>query len=133
MKIFYTDPFSIALPENHSFPIGKYALLRKRIQSSHRFSPEALCVPHAATDTEICRAHDPGYLRRLHQGQLTAKEIRRIGLPWSPELVERARRFAGATVEACFAALDDGVAAHLGGGTHHAFSDQGPIGFTTLL
>jgi acetoin utilization deacetylase AcuC-like enzyme len=77
--------------------------------------------------------HDPGYLRRLHQGQLTAKEIRRIGLPWSSELVERARRSAGATVEACFAALDDGVAAHLGGGTHHAFSDQGPIGFTMLL
>ncbi len=125
MKIFYTDSFAIPLPENHSFPIGKYALLRKRIENSNRFVPQELCIPHAATDIEICRSHDPEYLRRLQQGQLTAKEIRRIGLPWSPELVERARRSAGATVEACFAALDDGVSVHLGGGTHHAFKDQG--------
>ena len=125
MKIFYTDSFAIPLPEKHSFPIDKYALLRKRIERSHRFSPRDLCIPHAATETEVLRVHDPDYLRRLHQGQLTAKEIRRIGLPWSPELFERARRSAGATVEACFAALDDGVAVHLGGGTHHAFKDQG--------
>ncbi|MGD8960918.1 MAG: histone deacetylase [Desulfobacterales bacterium] len=125
MKIFYTDPFAIPLPQEHSFPIGKYALLRKRIQRSHQFSPQDLCIPRAATDNEICRSHDPDYLRRLQQGQLTAKEIRRIGLPWSPELVERARRSAGATVEACFAALCDRVAVHLGGGTHHAFNNQG--------
>lgn len=125
MKIFYTDSFAIPLPENHSFPISKYALLRKRLINSHLFSPQDFCIPHAATDAEISRTHDPIYLRRLHQGQLTAREVRRVGLPWSPELVERARRSAGATVEACFAALDDGVAVHLGGGTHHAFKDQG--------
>lgn len=125
MKIFFTDSFAIPLPQDHSFPIGKYALLRKRIEGSHQFSPQDMLIPRAATDTEICRSHDADYLRRLHQGQLTAKEIRRIGLPWSPELIERARRSAGATVEACFAALKDGVAVHLGGGTHHAFKDQG--------
>lgn len=125
MKIFYTDSFAIPLPENHSFPISKYALLRKRLINSHLFSPQDFCIPHAATDAEISRTHDPIYLRRLHQGQLTAREVRRVGLPWSPELVERARRSAGATVEACFAAFDDGVAVHLGGGTHHAFKDQG--------
>jgi acetoin utilization deacetylase AcuC-like enzyme len=92
LKIFYTDSFAIPLPEDHSFPISKYALLRKRIERSHLFTPQDLCTPHAATDVEISRSHDPDYLRRLHQGQLTAKEIRRIGLPWSPELVERARR-----------------------------------------
>ena len=125
MKIFYTDSFAIPLPQDHSFPIGKYALLRNRIEKSPLFSAQDLCLPRAATDIEICRSHDPDYLRRLQQGQLTDKEIRRIGLPWSLELVERARRSAGATVEACFAALDDGVAVHLGGGTHHAFNHQG--------
>ena len=125
MKIFYTDSFAIPLPQDHSFPIGKYALLRNRIERSPLFSAQDLCLPRAATDIEICRSHDPDYLRRLQQGQLTDKEIRRIGLPWSLELVERARRSAGATVEACFAALDDGVAVHLGGGTHHAFNHQG--------
>lgn len=125
MKLYYTDTFAIPLPQNHSFPIGKYALLRKRIENAHLFPQQELCIPRAATDIEICRSHDPEYLQRLHHGQLTAKEIRRIGLPWSPGLVERARRSAGATVEACFAALDDGVAVHLGGGTHHAFKKQG--------
>ena len=125
MKIFYTDSFAIPLPQDHSFPIGKYALLRKRIERSRLFSPQDLWLPRAATDAEICRTHDPDYLQRLQQGQLTAKEIRRIGLPWSAELFERARRSAGATVEACFAALDDGIAVHLGGGTHHAFRNHG--------
>ncbi len=125
LKIFYTDSFTIPLPENHPFPISKYALLRKRLLDSDLFSARDLCLPRAASDAEICRAHDPVYLRRLQNGELAAKEIRRIGLPWSPELVERARRSAGATVEACFAALDDGIAVHLGGGTHHAFKDQG--------
>ena len=125
MKIFYTDPFAITLPQNHSFPIAKYSLLRKRIIDSNLFSSQDLCVSHRATDAAITRAHDPDYLHRLYNGQLTDKEIRRIGLPWSPELVERARRSAGATVEACFAALEDRIAVHLGGGTHHAFSNRG--------
>jgi acetoin utilization deacetylase AcuC-like enzyme len=125
LKIFYTDTFAIALAENHSFPIAKYALLRKKIIDCRLFSSQDLCIPHRATDAQITRAHDPDYLHRLYNGQLTDKEVRRIGLPWSPELVERARRSAGATIEACFAALNDRVAVHLGGGTHHAFSDQG--------
>ena len=125
MKVFYTDTFSISLPVNHSFPITKYYLLRRRIIDSNLVSPQDLCIPHRATDAEITRAHDPNYLRRLYNGQLTDHAVRRIGLPWSPELVERARRSAGATIEACFAALIDRVAVHLGGGTHHAFSDQG--------
>jgi acetoin utilization deacetylase AcuC-like enzyme len=39
--------------------------------------------------------------------------------------VERARRSVGATLQAAGAALADGVAANLGGGTHHAFADGG--------
>ena len=125
MKIFYTDSFQIALPDNHSFPAEKYALLRKRIIDSNLFPLQDLCIPHAATDEEIARAHDPAYINRQQNGQLTPKEIRRIGLPWSPELIQRARRSAGATIEACFSSLDDGIAVYLGGGTHHAFKDQG--------
>ena len=125
MKIFYTDSFPIALPKGHRFPITKYALLRKRLTDSKLFKPQDLYISRAATAAEITRAHDPNYLHRVENGELTAKEIRRIGLPWSPELVERARRSAGATVEACLAALDDGVAVHLGGGTHHAFINRG--------
>ena len=51
--------------------------------------------------------------------------IRRIGFPWSPAMVERSRRSAGATIAAARAALDDGAAVNLAGGTHHAFADRG--------
>ena len=50
---------------------------------------------------------------------------RRIGFPWSPEMVERSRRSVGATIAAARVALDEGACANLAGGTHHAFADRG--------
>jgi acetoin utilization deacetylase AcuC-like enzyme len=64
-------------------------------------------------------------LRRVVSGTLTAKEMRRIGFPWSERMVERSRRASGGTLGACLAALEDGFAANLAGGTHHAFADRG--------
>ena len=125
MKIFYTDTFPIPLPENHSFPKGKYDLLRRRIMDSRIAQAVDLQIPRPATYEEILRVHDPLYIHRLQNGELSAKEVRRVGLPWSPEIVRRARYSAGATVEACRAALAAGIAVNLGGGTHHAFSDHG--------
>jgi acetoin utilization deacetylase AcuC-like enzyme len=125
MKIFTCDPFSIALPPQHSFPMSKYRLLRERIAASGIVGVEDVVVPRAATDAEIMSVHSRDYLRRLENGGLSQAEIRRIGLPWSPELVERAKRSAGATIEACRTALVGGVAVNLGGGTHHAYPDHG--------
>ena len=125
LKLFYTDQFTIPLPQNHTFPIRKYALLRKRLLDSGVVKTENFHIPHAATRQEITRAHEPEFFRRLQAGELTPKEIRPIGLPWSNEFVARARRSAGATLEACRHAMTDGVAVNLGGGTHHAFSHRG--------
>jgi acetoin utilization deacetylase AcuC-like enzyme len=125
LKIFYTDTFPIPLPEKHSFPKNKYFLLRKRILEELGDQPVDLRIPEPASDEDIIRAHDPAYLKRLQKGELTAKEIRRVGLPWSPQIVRRARYSAGATIAACRAALSEGIAVNLGGGTHHAFSDHG--------
>ena len=82
-------------------------------------------IPSAATHEEITRVHDEDYIRRLLNGELTPKEIRPIGLPWSREIVERARRSAGGTVAACRSALLERISVNLGGGTHHAFRDRG--------
>lgn len=125
MKIFYTDHFVLPLPPEHRFPMQKYSLLRQRVTASGLIAPQDMGVPHAATDEEITRAHEPEYLRRVQSGELTTQEIRRIGFPWSPEMVERSRRSSGATIEACRAALAEGFAANLAGGTHHAFSNAG--------
>jgi acetoin utilization deacetylase AcuC-like enzyme len=87
--------------------------------------PQELIVAEPATDAQLRYAHDPGYLQRVSDGQLSRKEIQRIGLPWSRELVERARRSVGGTISACRAALKDGIAVNLAGGTHHASRDRG--------
>ncbi len=105
--------------------MAKYRLLRERLLETSVIASECLKVPHAATDAELLRAHDADYVRRVQHGELTHQEIRRIGFPWSAAMVERSRRSSGATIEACYAALQDGVAVNLAGGTHHAFRDRG--------
>ena len=125
MKLFYADHFVLPLPTGHRFPMEKYARLRERLMAGGDFTPGDLHVPDAASDTEILRAHDAGYLQRVIRGSLAPAEVRRIGFPWSEAMVERSRRSAGATLAACRAALADGCAANLAGGTHHAFRDRG--------
>jgi acetoin utilization deacetylase AcuC-like enzyme len=126
MKCFYCDDFVLPLPEGHRFPMRKYALLRERLLAERVIAPDAMHVPPAATDEQILRCHHADYLTRVVSGTLTDKEIRRIGFPWSPQMVERCRRSAGATIAACRAALNgDGLAANLAGGTHHACRDHG--------
>jgi acetoin utilization deacetylase AcuC-like enzyme len=125
MKAFYSDQFVLPLPTEHRFPMSKYRLLRERVIAEHILPPENLCIPDAATDEQILRAHDADYVEKVKTGALTVKEIRRIGFPWSPEMVERSRRSSGATIAACRAAFSDGIAMNLAGGTHHAFRDHG--------
>ncbi|MEY4059827.1 MAG: hypothetical protein RL551_1083, partial [Pseudomonadota bacterium] len=79
----------------------------------------------AVTDTQILYAHDPSYLMKVIAGDLSTKEQQEIGFPWSEKMVERSRRSAGATVAAAKAALDEGLAVNLAGGTHHAYRNMG--------
>ncbi len=125
LKIFSTDQYTLPLPEGHRFPVRKYGRLRERVAASGLVASGDFCAPRSATDQELERVHNSDYLRRLTLGQLTDMEVRRLGIPWSPEMVERAWRGVGATVEVCGAAVDDGCAINLGGGTHHAFPDHG--------
>lgn len=127
MKVFYYDHFELPLPPGHRFPAHKYPLLRRRVTGANQGQFELQVAP-AAADDELLLAHDPAYLERLKTGTLSAREQRALGLPWSPQLLERSRRSVGATIAACRAALRDGAAATLAGGTHHAFADQ-PQGF----
>jgi acetoin utilization deacetylase AcuC-like enzyme len=64
--------------------------------------------------------HDPALIERIRTGALSVREQRGLGLPWSPQLVERGRRSVGGTVEAARLALGAGLGMNLGGGTHHA-------------
>jgi acetoin utilization deacetylase AcuC-like enzyme len=125
MQIFYCDHFVLPLPAGHRFPMEKYALLRERVASAGVESASNLREPEAATDADLISVHDPAYVASVVEGTLSSQEIRRIGFPWSPALVERSRRSVGGTVSAARAAGASGVAANLSGGTHHAFAHRG--------
>ena len=125
MKLFYCDHFTLPLPDGHRFPMAKYALLRDRIVGAGLGGDGHLQVPAAATDEERLTVHEAGYLERVTKGTLSEQEIRRIGFPWSPELVERSRRSVGGTIATCRTALEEGFSMNLSGGTHHAFPDHG--------
>ena len=122
VRAFYCDHFVLPLPPEHRFPMRKYRLLRERFAGQEDIE---LGVPAPASDEQLRRVHTPDYVVRVSDGSLTRTEIRRMGFPWSPELVERSRRSVGGTIAAGRAALDDGTAANLAGGTHHAFSGHG--------
>ncbi|MBE2200081.1 MAG: histone deacetylase [Anaerolinea sp.] len=125
MKIFYYDHHDFPLPASHRFPLQKYRLLRERVQAEGLAPPDRLLPAPAATELQLQRAHTAVYLHRLEHGLLTEAEVRRIGLPWSPELVQRVKYTAGATIAAARTALREGVGVSLGGGTHHAASGHG--------
>jgi acetoin utilization deacetylase AcuC-like enzyme len=105
--------------------MAKYARLRERV-AAELVPPHELVAPEPASDADLLRVHDASYVERVVSGTLAREEIRRIGFPWSAEMVERSRRSAGATLGACRAALGgEGIAVNLAGGTHHAFADRG--------
>lgn len=123
MQGFYSTRVTLPLPEGHRFPIEKYERLRARLAAE---LPALQQVPaDPASDEMLALVHSAHYIGAVSRDTLTAAAQREIGFPWSEAMVDRARRSVGATVAAVRAALTDGVAANLAGGTHHASADSG--------
>jgi acetoin utilization deacetylase AcuC-like enzyme len=122
LPLFYCDRHHFPLPEGHKFPLAKYRLLRETLESDAVF--DLTDAPKAAVD-DITPIHSEDYVRGFLAGTLDAKLMRRIGFPWSPELVTRTLASAGGTLEATRTALRTGFGGTLAGGTHHAFHNEG--------
>lgn len=126
MKAFYCHHFVLPLPAGHRFPMAKYRRLFERVAERAAALGIELHEPAAADDDALLRVHTADYLARLAAGALTPTEQRRLGFPWSPAMVERARRSVGGTMAALEAALrGERIAVNLAGGTHHAHADHG--------
>jgi len=123
LQAFYSDHFVLPLPEGHRFPMQKYRMVRDRARVA--IAGLRLSEATAASDGELALAHHPDYIRRVSAGLLDDVQQKAIGFPWSPQMVERSRRSVGATIATCRAALEQGAAANLAGGTHHAYADSG--------
>jgi acetoin utilization deacetylase AcuC-like enzyme len=123
MLAYYSEQFVLHLPPGHRFPMGKYSRLRDRLLAE--LPQVRLQEASIATAGELALVHTPAYVEAVFEGHLSAAQQREIGFPWSVAMAERARRSVGATVDAARAALREGVAANLAGGTHHASADRG--------
>lgn len=125
MRVFHCDQYALPLPPGHRFPMEKYRLLRELLLERGVLPPTALRASTPVAREDLERVHTSRYLDALWTGALTEAEVRRLGFPWSPELLLRSRASVGGTVGAARAALEEGLSGNLAGGTHHAFADHG--------
>lgn len=122
MHVYYATQFVLPLPEGHRFPMEKYRMLRDALAAM----PEVtLGQAEPAPDDALLRVHTPLYVQGIDHGTLAASAYREIGFPWSAAMAERARRSVGASLAAAHMALQQGLAANIAGGTHHAYADKG--------
>ena len=122
MKAFHADRYLLSLPAGHTFPAGKYRRLRGLVE---RWPGLEIIEAEPADDAVLTLAHTEAYVRAVAGNGLTGTEQRAIGFPWSEGMVARSRCSVGATIAATRAALVEGVAANLAGGTHHASASRG--------
>lgn len=131
MRVSFHPDYRLDLPPSHPFPMGKYPLLHQLLLAQGLIAIDEVMQPDEAPLSMLARVHTQDYLDKLANGGLGAQEIRRLGVPWSARLWRRARLAVHGTYLAARAALSDGLAANLAGGTHHAFADHGE-GFCVL-
>lgn len=125
LRLWSSARYTFPLPPEHRFPIAKYEMLRHRVVARALVPAARVHEPARASGDALRLVHTDDYVDRLTNGWLDAAELRRLGFPWSDALVERSYRAVGGTCEAASAALEDGIAMNLAGGTHHAFADRG--------
>ncbi len=125
MRVFYPDIEAMPVPPGHRFPAGKYQLLRDLVAREAILPPECLTASPVIEPGDLLRAHSATYVDAVHAGTLAPDAMRRIGLPWSPALVQRSRATVGGALAAARSALEHGLSGQLAGGTHHAHRDFG--------
>lgn len=130
-RVFYSPYYYADIGEGHVFPIRKFELVRDVLLNEGTLEPEEIVEPEPASVPDVRLVHTEDYVTRLVDGALTAKEVRKLGLPWSRSLVRRSFLACSGTINAAKAALSAWVSSNLAGGTHHAFADRGE-GFCVL-
>lgn len=131
MRVSYSDGYYVPLPDGHPFPMAKFPALHRLLLDEGLLRARDVVTPRQADWSDLRRVHTGTYLSALARGDLTRQAERRMGLPWSSRLVYRSRLAVQGTINAAMMALEDGLAANLAGGTHHAFPGHGE-GFCVL-
>lgn len=125
LKIAFDPIYKYKLPEGHRFPMIKYELIPEQLLYEGTVCEENFFNPEPLDEASILLTHTLDYWQRLRDQQLTEREIRAIGFPLTPQLVERSRVIANGTLQCVFFAQQYGVAMNVAGGTHHAYAFRG--------
>jgi acetoin utilization deacetylase AcuC-like enzyme len=123
-KVVYHPRYDLNLGA-HVFPSQKFRLIAEELVSSGIALPRDFLTPQPASDEDLLRVHTPSWVGKLKTGTLTASEIMKLEVPYSPELAEAVWLAAGGTILAAQRALQDGFGSNLSGGFHHAYADHG--------
>jgi acetoin utilization deacetylase AcuC-like enzyme len=123
-KLIYHERYDLNLGA-HVFPSQKFRLIAEALLAEGIATKEDFLRPEPASDEDILRVHTADWVHKLKTGTLTASEVMKLEVPYSPELVEAVWLAAGGTILAGQCALRDGFGANLGGGFHHAYPGHG--------
>ena len=123
-KVVYHDRYDLHLGA-HVFPSQKFRLIYEALLREGLAKDEDFLRPQPADDEDILRVHTLDWVRKLKTGTLTASDVMRLEVPYSPELVEAVWLAAGGTILAGQMALRDGFGSNLSGGFHHAYPEHG--------
>ena len=123
--IVFHRAYDAPMPPGHRFPMGKFAALAKMIEAEGLAGPQGFHRPDLASAEQLCLAHDPAYVQAVLTAQVEPAVARRIGLPITAEVSERAQAATGGTILTARLALTEAVACNTAGGSHHASHQEG--------
>lgn len=103
----------------------KYELIPEQLIYEGTVSEDQFFHPEPLSDEQLLLTHTAEFLDKLKNQTLSAKEIRAIGFPMTPLLIQRGRHIANGTLQCAKYAMEHGVAMNIAGGTHHSFADHG--------
>jgi acetoin utilization deacetylase AcuC-like enzyme len=124
VSIVYSSRYEIDLG-GHIWPTTKYRRIAERLAAERIVGPSSFVEPHLCTWDDLPLAHTADYLDKVRTSTLSAEEIATLELPWLPGIADGFRLMTGGTCQAAELAVEQGAAAHLGGGFHHAFPNHG--------
>ena len=125
LKIAYSPIYKYELPEGHRFPMEKYELIPEQLLYEGSITEDQFFHPTQLEESDLLLTHTKEFWQKLKNNALSKKEIRKIGFPVRPELIDRGRYISKGTVDCVKHALKHGVSMNVAGGTHHAFADAG--------
>ena len=119
------EDYDIPLPENHKFTATKFSDLYNELKKTDIYHNAKILKPTKANVEDLSICHDLNYVLKIKNGNLSDKEIRRLGFNWSETLSNRSFLAVNGTLLTCKEAIKNGIANHLAGGTHHSHKDFG--------